>query len=135
MLKEKVSFRREDAVLLTVDLTSPYMEGYAMAFLKLFNNAREYPDVLYKVFNQRESNLVFVICNMKHLERVKAFCTGMHICMDDKGCPVYIGKVINEQKVSIGIPTYDYDSTYHYDTEEWDHDIDQAVDYWVDMQE
>lgn len=41
MLKEKLVIKRKAATLITVDFTAPEIEGYAMAWLKLCNNARE----------------------------------------------------------------------------------------------
>ena len=41
MLKEKLVIERKAATLITVDFTAPEIEGYAMAWLKLCNNARE----------------------------------------------------------------------------------------------
>nr|DAG04536.1 MAG TPA: hypothetical protein [Siphoviridae sp. ctDXu9] len=41
MLKEKLVIERKAATLITVDFTAPEIVGYAMAWLKLCNNARE----------------------------------------------------------------------------------------------
>ena len=46
MLKEKLSIERKKAVMITADFTAPTTESYAMAWLKLCNNAREYKDVM-----------------------------------------------------------------------------------------
>ena len=45
MLKEKLSIERKKAVMITADFTAPTTESYAMAWLKLCNNARGYKDV------------------------------------------------------------------------------------------
>lgn len=41
MLKEKLVIKRKAATLITVDFTAPEIVGYAMAWLKLCNVARE----------------------------------------------------------------------------------------------
>ena len=41
MLKEKLVIERKAATLITVDFTAPEIGGYAMAWLKLCNVARE----------------------------------------------------------------------------------------------
>lgn len=38
------------------------IEGYAMAWLKLCNNAREYNNIIWKIENDRNNN-VYVWCN------------------------------------------------------------------------
>ena len=48
MLKEKIYFERKKAVLLTVDFSGT-VEEYAMAWLKLTNNAREYGNMIWKI--------------------------------------------------------------------------------------
>jgi hypothetical protein len=63
-----------DGYCLTVDCGQGDTEGYALAFLKLFNTARECPDMIYKVENRSDSNNVYVYCAKKSLERVEEFC-------------------------------------------------------------
>lgn len=41
MLKEKLSIERKKAVMITADFTAPTTESYAMAWLRLCNNADE----------------------------------------------------------------------------------------------
>ena len=75
MLKENIYFERKKAVLLTVDFSGT-VEEYAMAWLKLTNNAREYSNMIWKIQNT-SSNTVYVYCNPKSAEAVKDFCTGI----------------------------------------------------------
>ena len=134
MLKEEISFKRKEAVLLTVDFSGP-IEGYAMAWLKLTNNAREYGNMIWKIFNDREKG-VYVICNPKHVEAVKEFCDGIYTYYNEKKDETcYIGKVISEGKIIVGVPMYEYESTCWGDDEKWEADIDKAVLYWLAVEE
>ena len=133
MLKEKIRFERKEAVRLTVDFSGK-IEDYALAWWKLTNNAREYPDMIWKISNDRGSN-VYVICNPKSAESVKDFCTGIYASYDDETDKVnYIGKVIAEDKIIVGVPIYEYESTYHYDDEKWEEDLDKAIYEWLDVE-
>lgn len=76
MLKEKLSIERKKAVMITADFTAPTTESYAMAWLKLCNNAREYKDVIWRVEND-SGNRVYVWCNPKYKETVIEFLTGI----------------------------------------------------------
>lgn len=130
MLKEKISFERKEAVLLTVDFSGT-IEGYALAWLKLTNNAREYSDMIWKVFNNSE-NEVYVICNPKHAKAVKEFCTDIYAYYNEKKDETcYIGKVISEDKITVGVPVYEYESTCWGDDEKWEEDMDKVIYYWI----
>ena len=133
MLKEKISFERKEAVMLTVDFSGK-IEDYALAWLKLTNNAREYDNMIWKISNGRDSN-VYVICNPKSAEAVKDFCTGIITSYDEKEDKVnYIVKVIDERKITVGVPLYEYESTESYDDEKWEEDLDKAVYTWLDVE-
>lgn len=135
MLKEKFYFEKQEAIMLTVDLGSN-LQGYAQAFLKLWNNAREYPDMIYKITNNRHDNTVCVFYNPAYAENVREFCTGIVYYYDeDKEDFVYVGKVTNEAKVIIGIPYYEYESDLDVDDPAWEDDIDQAVSEWLGVRE
>lgn len=132
MLKERISMERKKAVLLTVDFSGK-TEEYALAWLKLTNNAREYSNMIWKISNGR-GNEVYVICNPKSAETVKDFCTGIvsfYHEEDDQICS--IGKVINEEEITVGVPVYEYESTYKTDDPRWDEDYDKAIRYWIDV--
>lgn len=132
MLKEKIRFERKEAVLLTVDFSGT-VEGYAMAWLKLTNNAREYKNMIWKIFNNKEND-VYVICNPKHVEAVKEFCDGIYAYYNEKKDETcYIGKVISEDKITVGVPVYEYESTCWGDDEKWEEDMDKAIYYWLDV--
>lgn len=126
MLKERLTFERKKAILLTVEFKGT-IEEYAMAWLKLTNNAREYSDMIWKIHNCSGSE-VFVYCNPKSAEAVKDFCTGIvAIYNKEKDEVHYIGEVISEQEVTVGVPIYDYSSTCSLDDEMWENDMDKVI--------
>lgn len=134
MLKEKISFERKEAVMLEVDFSGT-IEEYAMAWLKLTNNAREYSNMIWKIFNTRENN-VYVICKPDSVEAVKEFCTGIVALYNEKDDAVhYIGKVIDEQKITVGVPIYEYESTCKVSDPQWEEDIDGAILEWLQVEE
>ena len=129
MLKERVSIRRERCSLITADFTAP-VEAYALAYLKLLNNAREYTNMIYSVSNDRR-NGVYVVCPLKATERVKEFLTGIEAWYDaDNKKTIYVGKVTSVEEIDFGHFVYDVESTYHYDDPRWDEDIDKALSYY-----
>lgn len=130
MLKEKLSFERKEAVMLTVDFSGT-IEEYALAWLKLTNNAREYRNMIWKISNCSGNN-VYVICNPKSVDAVREFCTGIVSVYDEKSDELHsIGKVIEEEKITVGVPVYEYESTYSVSDERWDADIDSAIGEWL----
>ena len=134
MLKEKISFEKREAVMLTVDLSGRTIEEYALAWLKLTNNAREYNDIIWKISNNSGNN-VYVICNPNNVDVVRDFCTNIVSMYDEKQKEIhYVGKVLKEEKIEVGIPIYEYESTFSCDDERWDEDIDNCVWYWLDTE-
>lgn len=130
MLKEKLRIERKEAVMLTVDFSGT-IEEYALAWLKLTNNVREYNNMIWKISNSRGNN-VYVICNPKSAEAVKEFCTGIVAIYDDKKDEMhYIGKVIEEETITVGVPIYEYESTCWSNDEQWEKDMDSAIYDWL----
>ena len=133
MLKEKIRFERKEAVMLTVDFSGS-IENYALAWLKLTNNAREYSSMIWHISNDKGNN-VYVICNPDSAESVKDFCEGIIVTYNEKeDKPEYIGKVIDERNITVGVPIYEYESTYRYDDEKWEEDLDKAVYTWLPVE-
>ena len=133
MLKEKLTFERKRAVVITVDFSAPKIEGYAMAWLKLCNNAREYKNIIWKIEND-SSNEVYVWCNPDRKDEVVYFLTGIvDFYEDDKITP--IGKVINVSEEVIGVLVYEYESTSEVGSDEWEDDIESAISTWMSIQE
>ena len=127
MLKEALTFTRRTAILLEVSFEGT-TEEYALAWLKLTNNAREYSNMIWKIWNNPTSN-VFVVCNPKYAEQIKEFCTGIisyyHADTDTMN---YIGKVVSEEEITVGVPLYEYESTVaDCNSDEWDEDISKGI--------
>ena len=133
MLKEKLTFERKKAVVITADFSAPVIEGYAMAWLKLCNNAREYKNIIWKIENDR-NNKVYVWCNPDRKDEVVDFLTGIVNCYKDEEVTP-IGKVIDISEEVIGVPVYEYESTGDGGSNEWENDIESAISTWMDMQE
>ena len=130
MLKEKLTFERKKAVLLTVEFKGT-VEEYALAWLKLTNNAREYGNMIWKIENC-SGNKVYVYCNPKSSEAVKDFCTGIiSYYHEDKDEMNYVGEVIDESEVIVGVPIYEYESTCDTDDPQWDEDYDNVIYNWM----
>lgn len=82
MLKEKLSIERKKAVMITADFTAPTTESYAMAWLKLCNNAREYKDVIWRVEND-SGNRVFKTNRQKRIFNVAEFGKTVFLARED----------------------------------------------------
>ena len=132
MLKEKLVIERKIATLITVDFTAPEIEGYAMAWLKLCNNARELKRI-YKIKNDR-SNKVYVWCNPDCKDEMIDFLTGIVYFQKD-GDVVPIGKVLDVCDDTMGVPVYEYESTCDLNDEQWYEDIDHAISNWTAIQD
>ena len=133
MLKEELTFERKTAAVITVDFSAPKIEGYAMAWLKLCNNAREYKNIIWKIENDR-NNKVYVWCNPDRKDEVVDFITGIVNCYKDEEV-VPIGKVIDVSEEVIGVPVYEYESTSKGGSDEWENDINNAIPNWMSIHE
>lgn len=132
MLIENIRIERKKAVLLTVDF-SGRIDEYALAWLKLTNNAREYPKMIWHISNDRDNN-VYIYCNPKSAENIKEFVTGIVGCYrEDEDKVHYVGKVLNEEKIEVGFPVYKYESSYSMHDPRWEEDMDSAVLNWMPM--
>ena len=133
MLKENLTFERKRAAVIIADFSAPVIEGYAMAWLKLCNNAREYKNIIWKIENDRNNN-VCVWCNPDRKDEVVNFLTGIVNCYKDQEVTP-IGKVIDVSEEVIGVPVYEYESTCDSNDEQWYEDIDHAISNWTAIQE
>lgn len=133
MLKENLTFERKRAAVIIADFSAPVIEGYAMAWLKLCNNAREYKSIIWKIENDR-SNKVCVWCDPDRKDEVVDFLTGIVNCYKDQEV-VPIGKVIDISEEVIGVPVYEYESTSKGGSDEWEDDIDSAISNWMSIKE
>ena len=68
----KYFHEKEKAIQITVRLEGD-VQKYALSFLHIWNNAREYPNIFYKVENISDSNDVFITCNPVDVEAVKDY--------------------------------------------------------------
>lgn len=134
MLREKITFERKKAVLLTVEFKGT-VEEYAMAWLKLTNNAREYNNMIWKIKNS-SSNTVYVYCNPKSAEAVKEFCTGIVVFYHEDEDKIHsVGEVINKEEIIVGVPIYEWDSTCDTNDPRWETDFDNSIHDWMDVEE
>lgn len=129
MLKEKMTFEKKKAVLFTCDFTGP-VEGYALAYLTLINNAREYDDSILKVWNNSGST-VFVIASLKARDAARNWLNEFYRYIDRDNKIHVIGKIESEEEIEIGVPVYLYESTYKFDDPRWEEDMDKSISYWV----
>lgn len=67
----KYNHKKEKATKISVYLNGD-LQKYALSFLHIWNNAREYPNMFYKVENN-SGNSVFVTCNPKYVEEMKEY--------------------------------------------------------------
>lgn len=135
MLKEKFKFERRQGTMLVADFTAPTTEGYAMAWLRLTNIARELKS-FWKIENERNTNNVYVICDPKNKEHIKELLNGIVTeYVSETDTMHYIGKIVEEYDVEVGVPVYEYESTCDPDDEQWEDDMDNAVSYWINVEE
>ena len=136
MLKESMRLERKPAVLIIADFSGPNVEAYAMAWLVLTNNAREYPKKIYSIQNERNSSRVYVICNPKNADEIKDFLSGISTYYEaDKEKIHYVGKVLDSCEIEVGVPVYEYESDADSDGEEWEDDMDASIMYWGKVEE
>lgn len=135
MMTEKIIIERRKAILLTVELNGT-TEEYAMAWLILTNNAREYSNRIWKIHNT-PGNIVFIYCDPESVEDVKNLCTGIVTSYREKNEIHFVGKVINEKEIIIGVPIYEWNSTHSVsrEYEEWKKDYEKSIHIWIDVED
>ena len=120
-MKGEVYFEEIDGVCITADFSGKRVEDYAMAWLKLTNNAREFDDTILKIANN-SGNAVYVYCPANREDIVREFLTDIITVTNrtETGCEFYtVGKVTYVEKCKIAIPHYDYPLDLADDDEEW----------------
>lgn len=103
---EKLTVRELEIAKLTFDFNSTDIKGYAMAWLKLTNLAREYGKLFLKIKNDRSSN-VYVYCLLENVERIKNGCTEIYTYQNTSGEWESVGKLLGQESITVGIPVYD----------------------------
>lgn len=68
----KYRYNKEKAIVFTVNLEGD-VQKYALSFLHIWNNARDFCNTFYKVENLSGSNKVFVTCNPRDKESVEEY--------------------------------------------------------------
>ena len=68
----KWNHEKQKAIQITVRLDGD-IQKYALSFLHIWNNAREFPNSFYKVENISGSNDIFVTCKAEDVEEVKEY--------------------------------------------------------------
>lgn len=113
-MRKNIEIKIEKAILLEVDFSGGGTEGYAMAWLKLTNVARENKEVIWRIKNNA-GNCVDVYCNPKYADKVKDFVTDIiyRVSYDGERKVTYVGKVVDSQEVRVGIPLDDGDEDYN----------------------
>ena len=105
----KCYYEIEKATMFTLNINKPVQE-YAMNFLHIINNAREFPNMFYEVRNN-SGNSVYVTCRTKDKDSIKEYLE-------------QFGEIMFEEIVNRVIIIPELDSkTYH---EIYDGDIDEV---------
>lgn len=113
----KYSHEKERATMFTLRIDKP-VQKYALDFLNIINNAREYPNTFYKIENN-PGNDVYVTCRTSDKENIKYYLT-------------QFGDIINEEEVNRFIIYADFDKQ-GWDEFYGDEDIDE-VQFVVDIE-
>ena len=111
----KYSHNYELCIQFTVAMPTK-VEEYALVFLQMFNNARENPDMIYKLENN-PTNTVFITCPTEYKEAVESWIKGFNNT-----------KVVWEEEVDRYVITADYDNEGWEELFQTDNEVQFAVD-------
>lgn len=103
------------ATRFTLDIEGD-VQQYALSFLQIINNAREYPQVFYKVENTY-NNTVYVTCDERRKDSARGFLSDF-------------GKITDEEEIVWITISAEYDSKGW----DWLYSDDREVDFTVDIQ-
>lgn len=109
----KYYHKKEKAVLFSITLEGNTQE-YALSFLHIWNNAREYPHMIYKVENN-SGNSVFVTCNPKRAEEVKEYLE-------------QFGEIWNTEEINWFVISAEYDRSGWKELFDDDCEVDFAIE-------
>lgn len=123
---EKLTVRELEIAKLTFDFNSTDIKGYAMAWLKLTNLCREYNTIL-KIKNDRYNN-VYVYCLLENVERIKNGCTEIYTYQNTSGEWESVGKFMNQEYITVGIPVYDGVNIEEWLPVMWDVDFEDLME-------
>lgn len=87
MYQIKVDLDKEPATYFLVRHHGTLQE-YAMNFLHLYNNAREYSNMIHKIQNIRDTNDVMVWCDRNCKKNVREYLEQMYEIVNEEDCEV-----------------------------------------------
>lgn len=93
----KFGYKKGKAVMFTVSMPKK-VEDYALVFLQMFNNVREYPNMFYRIENS-SANSVFITCRTSDKESIRNWIEAFNDT-----------EIIYEEEVHRFIVDADYDS-------------------------
>lgn len=95
------------------------VEDYAMAWLHLTNNAREYPKIFLKHYNN-SGNTVTVITPAKYAEKMKEYLVGLsqYTCIDGELKKTFTVEIDSEETIQTITPLVDWECDYEDDSDD-----------------
>ena len=133
MLVESMRVEKCTGVCLVVDFGECTVQGYAMAWLKLCNAARENKDAFYSVKNNGKDNIVEVVVNPEDESWIVNFVTEIYGETVD-GVYNPIGAVVGRKEVKVGTLLYDCSSTLK-NFDDACVELEGQIEYWRGVQE
>ena len=114
-----IKAKKGKAMKLTFEFTGS-VQDYALAWLHLSNNAREYPNVFLKHYNS-DGNYVYVVTSKAKAQNMKDYMEGL----SHDGFKV---ELVEEMEIETITPMVDWDCTF---TDEADDDVEVLT--WCEM--
>jgi len=108
-------YEKEKAIRITVRLEGG-VQKYALSFLHIWNNAREYPDMFYKVEND-SGNDVYVTCRPKDAESIKEYLE-------------QFGEIVYTEEINWIIISAEYNKAGYEELFDGDNETDFSVDIY-----
>lgn len=113
----RIKAKQDKAVKITCEFKGS-TENYALAWLHLTNNAREFPEIFLKHYNN-SGNGVFVVTPEKYVDKMKDYLTGFN-------SSEFEVEIVDEEKITTVTPVIDWGSDWKTTTdEEWE-ELDNA---------
>ena len=124
----KIKAKKGKAVRIECSFTGS-TEQYALAWLHLSNNAREYPNIFLKYWNNPYDS-VFVVTPEKYADKMKSYLTSLtkYEVADTTLNRIFTVKIEDEEVIETITPLVDWEATY-----EDEADDDAEVLPWCDL--
>lgn len=122
----RIKAKQDKAVKITCEFKGS-TESYALAWLHLTNNAREFPEIFLKHYNN-SGNGVTVITPEKYVDKMKNYLRGLaqYKCENNELIPTLTIENFSEEKITTVTPVIDWGSDWKTTTdEEWE-ELDNA---------